>query len=145
MNEDETPRMKEHLPAALIALSILLLSACSTIDRPAGPTTTVGQQVPTSTTSVAGVQLAVEPVSQPELDANLTGDDLLVAIEARWMCDVQRYAYSDLSAMNEALFERLSASGLSQTDYDRFKATLEDRVDLREQVLVQYEVYCTDD
>ena len=137
--------MNRHLRAAVFAFSILLLSACSTTDQPAGPPTTIGQAIPTSTTSVSGVQLAAEPVSPAELDGNLTGDDLLVAIEARWMCDVQRFAYSDLNAMNDALNERLSTYGLSQTDYDTFKAELEDRVDLREQVLVDYDAYCTDD
>lgn len=137
--------MKRHLQAAVFALAILPLSACSTTDQPSGPATTVGQAVPTSTISVPKVQLTAEPVSPPELDGNLTGDDLLVAIEARWICDVQRFAYSDLDAMNDALTERLSTYGLSQTDYDTFKAELEDRVDLREQVLVDYDAYCTDD
>jgi len=136
--------MKRHLPAALLTFGILLVSACSASDQAAGPTTPVDNVAPTSTTSASGVQLAAEPVSPPELDGNLTGDDLLVVIEARWMCDVQRFAYSDLNAMNGALTERLSAHGFGQTDYDTFKADLEIRVDLREQVLVEYDAYCTD-
>ena len=135
--------MKRQLPTLLFALGLLLLSACSGTDQPAGPTTI--DQRPPATTTISGSHLSAQPVPPPELDSGLTGDDLLVAIEARWMCDVQRFAFSDLEAMNGALYERLSLNGLSRADYEAFKAELEGRIDLREQVLVDYDAYCGED
>jgi ABC-type transport system substrate-binding protein len=122
-------------------LVLLLLSACTGAE-PAEPTTTTNQA---PTTTPAGSQISAEPAAPPELDPSLTGDDLLVAIEARWMCDVQRFAFSDLGVLNEALDERLAASGLSRTEYDVFKAQLETRIELREQVLAEYDAYCGED
>ncbi len=128
----------------LIVLGLLMISACSGSDQDGSVTTTTGQAAVTSTT-VSGLQLASEPLPPPELDADLTGDDLFVAIEARWMCDVQRFAFSDLGVMNQALEERLAPHGLSRSEYDTFKAQLETRIDLREQVLAEYDAYCGED
>jgi len=121
-------------------LAFVLMAACSEADKSA-PTTNPGQAVTTST-SISGSQLSSEPLPPPALAPGLTGNDLLAAIEGRWMCDVQRFAFSDLQAMNEALDERLKLSGLSRKDYDTFKRDLEARIDLREQVLVEYDAYC---
>ena len=134
--------MKERVSASLLISALVLLSACSVGDQPATETTAA---ISTTSSTIAGSQLSAEPIPPPEFDSGLTGDDLLVAIEARWMCDVQRFAFSDLSAMNEALNDRLEPHGLTRSDYDTFKADLEDRIDLREQVLAEYEGYCGDD
>lgn len=134
--------MKERVSALLLISGLVLLSACSVADQTATETTAVTF---TSSTTIAGSQLSAEPIPPPEFDSGLTGDDLLVAIEARWMCDVQRFAFSDLSAMNEALNDRLKPHGLTRSDYDTFKADLEGRIDLREQVLAEYDRYCGDD
>ena len=134
--------MKNRLPATLLACWLLLVSACSNADQPAGNATTT---VPTTSTTIVGSQVSTEPIRAPELDPELTGEDLLVAIEGRWMCDVQRFAFSDLKAMNEALDERLSPHGLRRSDYDAFKAELEGSIDLREQVLLEYDAYCNED
>lgn len=128
---------------AISVFGLLLLSACSAAE-PAEPTTTTKQAGATAP-APAGSQISVEPVTPPELDPNLAGDDLLVAVEARWMCDVQRYAFSDLGALNQALDERLAHYQLSRTAYDAFKAELETRIDLRERVLADYETYCGGD
>jgi hypothetical protein len=128
---------------AISVFGLLLISACSA-SEPAELTTTTNQAVAT-VPAPAGSQISVEPVTPPELDPNLAGDDLLVAVEARWMCDVQRYAFSDLNALNQALDDRLAHYQLSRTAYDAFKAELETRIDLREQVLNDYERYCGED
>jgi hypothetical protein len=47
--------------------------------------------------------------------------------------------------MSEALDERLASHGLKRTDYDAFKVDMEGRIDLREQVLAEYESYCGED
>ena len=134
--------MKQRVSALLLVSALVLLSACSVEDQSAPETTAV---MITSPTTIGGSQLSAEPIPPPEFDSGLTGEDLLVAIEARWMCDVQRFAFSDLSAMNEALNDRLEPHGLTRSDYDTFKADLEGRIDLREQVLAEYEGYCGDD
>ena len=134
--------MKERIPASLLVAGLLLLAACSGTDQTATETTAFA---PTTSTTIAGSQLSAEPIPPPEFDSGLTGDDLLVAIEGRWMCDVQRFAFSDLSAMNEALDERLASHGLKRTDYDAFKVDMEGRIDLREQVLAEYDGYCGED
>ena len=136
--------MNKQRPMLVFVLGLLLMSACSGTDPSATATTTPGQ-TPITSTTISGSQLSAEPLPPPELDAGLTGDDLLVALEARWMCDVQRFAFSDLGAMNEALDQRLSPHGLSRADYDVFKAQLETQIELREQVLTGYEAYCGED
>ena len=137
--------MNRRLPKTIV-VGFLLFSACSGTDQPAGPAPTADQApTPTTSSTVPGLLLDVEPIAAPELDPDLTGEDLLVAIEARWMCDVQRFAFSDLEAMSQALSERLTPHGLSREDYDSFKTDLEDRIDLRERVLAEYDVYCNDD
>lgn len=134
--------MKERVWAFLLISGLVLFSACSVADQTATETTAVTS---TSSTTIAGAQLSAEPIPPPGFDSELTGDDLLVAIEARWMCDVQRFAFSELSAMNEALNDRLEPHELTRSDYDTFKADLEGRIDLREQVLAEYDRYCGDD
>lgn len=130
--------MHKRLPALLTVLGFALLSACSSGDQTAGDT------IPSATvsTTIAGTQLSAEPISPPELDPDLTGSDLLVEIEARWMCDVQRFAFPDLNAMNVALDERLAPHGLGRADYDTFKTEMETSVELRQRVLAAYGTVC---
>lgn len=127
----------------LFGLGLLLMTACSTTGSTELTTTT--EQAVTTTAAPAGSQISIEPVPPPELDPSLTGPELLVAVEARWMCDVQRYAFPDLASLNRALDQRLTPYGLSRSDYDAFKVELETRIDLREQVLAEYDGYCTGD
>ncbi len=136
--------MRKERVIVLIVVGLSVISACSESDQNAPSTTTTGLAAETSTT-IEGSQLSSEPLPPPELDSSLTGDDLLVAIEARWMCDVQRFAFSDLGVLNQALDDRLTASGLSRAEYEAFKAQLETKIDLREQVLTEYDTYCGED
>jgi len=136
--------MRIRRAIVLIVVGLLLISACAESDQATSSTTTAGQAAERSTT-IPGAQLSSGPLPPPELDSGLTGDDLLAAIEARWMCDVQRFAFSDLEVLNESLDNRLAASGLSRTEYDVFKAQLETRIELREQVLAEYDAYCGED
>jgi len=128
-------------PATLLtAIGMLALSSCTATEKAALPIA-----VTTTTTSVPGAEISVDPQTPPALPSDLSGEELLVALEARWMCDVQRFAFPDLNAMNEALDGRLASHGLQRTDYDEFKAEMENRIDLREQVLVGYDEYCGED
>lgn len=136
--------MNKQRLVVLFVLGLMLMSACSRTEAAESTTTTTDQEA-TTTAAPAGSQISIEPVAPAELDPGLAGDDLLVAIEARWMCDVQRYAFADLGALNRALEERLTHYGSSRADYDAFKVELETRIDLRDQVLTEYETYCGED
>jgi hypothetical protein len=68
--------------------------------------------------------------------------DLMVSIEARWMCDVQRSVYEDTGDIDDALSERLTGNGVDNEIYRAFKDALIDDLALRERVLAEYEAYC---
>lgn len=80
------------------------------------------------------------------LMASACGDafdsDLLASIEGRWMCDVHRYAFSDLDAMQAELDSRLKGNGVDADSYRAFKDALEERPELRASVWAEYEAYC---
>lgn len=65
-----------------------------------------------------------------------------VAIEARWKCDVQRQAFSELSDMGLEFENRLAAEGITADDYDSFRSALEDSAELRSEVVAEYDRYC---
>ena len=134
--------MRQRGIVLLAVVVLLALTACSGTDQTSPETTA---PTPTTSTTIAGSQTSAEPIPPPVLDPDLEGEALLVAIEARWMCDIQRFAFPDLAAMNEALEERLSPHGLGRAEYDSFKMEIEDRIELRELVLAEYESYCGED
>lgn len=68
--------------------------------------------------------------------------DLMVAIESRWMCDVQRSSYEDLADVEGELEQRLTGNGVTMETYSAFKDALVDDLELRTQVLEAYEAYC---
>lgn len=91
------------------------------------------------TKRIAAMIIAVASV----VSACSSGDTTAaVTLEARWQCDVQRQTFSDLTALNAALDERLSAADLSRGDYESFKEDLESSASLRTQVAQEYEAYC---
>jgi len=63
-------------------------------------------------------------------------------MEARWQCDVQRQTFENMGDLDAALETRLTAAGLTRTEYDAFKETLADSADLRIQVAEEYDAYC---
>jgi hypothetical protein len=65
-----------------------------------------------------------------------------VTLEARWQCDVQRQTFDDMGDLDAELEARLTAAGLTRTDYDAFKEKLADSADLRIQVAEGYDAYC---
>lgn len=68
--------------------------------------------------------------------------DLMVSLEARWMCDVQRSTYDELSDINDTFDERLAGNGLTADTYRNFKDALADDIELRNRVLAEYRTYC---
>ena len=89
---------------------------------------------------IAVVTLAVLGITGcgPSFDA-----DLMVSLEARWMCDVQRSTYAELSDITGAFDERLAGNGLTTEIYHDFKDALIDDIELRNRVLAEYQAYCT--
>ena len=69
-------------------------------------------------------------------------DQALVTFEAQWLCDVQRHSYTDLSDMDAARAELMTAYGVAATGYDEFKARLEADPTLRSHVSAAYESTC---
>jgi len=88
---------------------------------------------------IAAVILAVLGITGcgPSFDA-----DLMVSLEARWMCDVQRSTYAESADIDAELAERLSGNGVTDEVYHKFKDALIDDLALRERVLSEYDAYC---
>lgn len=131
--------MKTRASTIIVAF-VVALAACTTTEPGAPPTTAFP-----STAVVEGTEISVDPTTPDPVPSDLAGEELLVAVEARWMCDVQRFAFPDLSAMSNALDEHLADYGVTRADYDDFKAEMEERIELREQVLDGYDAYCGED
>ncbi len=68
--------------------------------------------------------------------------DLLVSLEGRWMCDVQRYTFDDVGDIQVELDARLAGNGVSAEQYRAFKDDLTKQPDLREQVGAELVAYC---
>ena len=86
--------------------------------------------------SVSG-ELAPRPTT-PIADAHVD----LVALEAKWKCDVERYAFEDLDSLTEELDKRLADAGVSTGDYEAFLRLLDEDDDLRLHVRWAYEDRC---
>ena len=69
-------------------------------------------------------------------------DALLVALEARWLCDVQRRAFADLSDLDDARRALLANSDVEPADYEAFQVRLESETDLRMAVLTAFQLDC---
>ncbi len=116
-------------------LFVLLLSACG---DPAPPPELPFADSPTTTATTEAVAETTEPPSDPIVAEN--GD--LVAFQARWVCELQRRTFSDLSDLDIALDEALTETGLSRPAYDEFTATMADSQALRDEVLKLYGERC---
>lgn len=68
--------------------------------------------------------------------------ELLTAIEARWMCDVQRYTFDEIGDIEAELNSRLSGNGVTAEQYRAFKDDLTKQAELRDAVSVDLAAYC---
>jgi hypothetical protein len=66
----------------------------------------------------------------------------LVALEAKWKCDVERYAFEDLGSLTAELDERLVGAGISTEEYQAFVLLLDEEDELRLHVRWAYEDLC---
>lgn len=68
--------------------------------------------------------------------------ELLRSLEARWMCDVQRYTFDEVGDIQSELDSRLAGNGVSAEQYRAFKDDLIDDPDLRAEVALEFVAYC---
>ncbi len=68
----------------------------------------------------------------------------LVAFEALWKCDIQRYAFDDLKAIETGLTARLTDSGIAREEYDDFKGALDLDNELRLHTRLAFREVCSD-
>lgn len=100
-----------------LAFVVLALLACS------GAESATVAVPPTSTT--------LGPASEP-----------LVAFEASWLCQVQRFAFAEVADIDSELVAALEAEGSSAAEYADFKARLDDTPELRTEIRERFEAQC---
>ncbi len=66
----------------------------------------------------------------------------LVTFHADWLCELQRRNFPDLSSIETALDESLTANGLGRVAYDEFVAELAESEEMRDQVLSRFQQRC---
>lgn len=69
-------------------------------------------------------------------------DQVLVAFEAEWLCEVTRHAYADLSAMDEARAALMGSYGVVDSAYADFKHRLAADAELRHHVSTAHTSAC---
>jgi hypothetical protein len=68
--------------------------------------------------------------------------DLMASLEARWMCDVQRYTFEEVGDIQAELDSRLAGNGVTAEQYRAFKDDLIGSSDLRDQIANDFAAYC---
>ncbi len=71
--------------------------------------------------------------------------EALATFEGRWLCDVQKSTYADLSEIEAALEERLATAAISDEEYKEFKDSIGNDENLREMVSVEYDRFCPEE
>ncbi len=99
----------------VLVVAALVLGAC-------GSTLAEGELPPSTT---------LPPASEP-----------LVAFEASWLCQVQRFAYTDISEIETQQRRALEGAGFSSADYADFEVRLEEDADLRAEVKDRFVTGC---
>lgn len=135
--------------AALLAIA-LLAGACAGDPGTAPDPTAAPAAISTDTTGVAppvddGGDDPSNIDALPALPAvALDAEDAeLVAVEAQWLCDIQRRSFTDLADLEVARASLLANSGVSDDRYEAFQARLETSTDLRLAVLAAFQGTCT--
>ncbi|MFP3915462.1 MAG: hypothetical protein ACLFWM_11350 [Actinomycetota bacterium] len=147
------------LPLVIATLAV----ACGTGTQPAettqpppvpapegttGPGTSVAT-TPTSTVASSTTTTTTTTTSATEETAPTPGDGpppgSLTEFEALWLCERSRHTYTDLSEIDRHRSDLLSEAGLSQDDYQAFRASLDDDPAARAEVMEAYLEVCGGD
>lgn len=81
-------------------------------------------------------------VSEGVLDSLSETDLVLVELEATWMCDAVRQSSPEPGLVDQIRAQTLDDNGMSEAQYSAFRESLEDRIELREAVLVRFLELC---
>lgn len=146
----DTDEMRPIRPRTLaIAIALLLvLGACSD-GAPAGQAPVGAGDSETTTTAPAEVDdpsddapseiIAAPATDLPALDP---ADEALVALEAQWLCDLQRRSFTELADLETARSRLLSNSGVTRQEYSAFQDQLAADTNLRLAVLHTFQTNC---
>jgi len=66
----------------------------------------------------------------------------LSSIQGAWLCDVQRFAFDDLTEIDARLDDQLATAGFSRSAHDTFTSDLDSRSDLRQLVVDSFSEAC---
>ncbi len=75
-----------------------------------------------------------------ELDAE---EEVLVAFEAAWVCDVQSQTFDSNGAISNALEDRLAEAGIDEQTYGEFRESINQDENLRTAIMASYQVNCS--
>ena len=90
--------------------------------------------IPDSEATRATIAAAAPPLTEEEQE--------LVALEALWLCDVQRRAFAELSDLDIARASLLANSGVEAEEYQAFQDRLDSDTTLRLAVLAAFQSDC---
>lgn len=68
--------------------------------------------------------------------------DSVVQVQAQWLCDVTRYAYTDATGMTQRLEELLAEAGVSADAYAEFAMRVDGDAAVRAQISAAYDARC---
>ncbi len=129
--------MIARVTAAALA-STLMLGACGTGSDEAAPDLAFADSTELTTFGTTTTLLIAE---RPDVD--LPDDEVtFVKFEATWVCELQRRTFPTPEALQVALDEQLSATGLTRADYDTFRSAVNNSQDLRDSILFEYQETC---
>jgi len=124
--------------SAFIFLFAVLLSACGGESPPRELPFADPDRTPAATTET----VPVETVPEDVVDPIVTENEDLIAFQARWVCELQRRTFPDLTDMDSALDEALAETDLSRAAYDEFVEKMSQSQPLRDAVLKLYGERC---
>ncbi len=76
-------------------------------------------------------------------DVELTDEEAdLVLFEANWVCELQRRTFPSEEAIEDTLNEKLTGLGVDRSEYDTFRAEVNNSQDLRDSILYSYQENC---
>ena len=122
------------LVLGILAFLAVSCSPAETAQPDQSPPVLPFEPIPTTTTT-----LLIDGRPDIELSA---ADTALVRFEAAWVCELQRRTFTDSSAIEDALEQKLVETGLTAGAYADFRIKVSDDRDLRRSILFEYQETC---
>jgi len=118
----------------LTLLCALALSACSGNEPPA--------ELPFADSTTTTVPAETTTTTIDDRDPIVIENDEMISFQARWVCELQRRTFPDLSDMDTALDDALAETGLVRAAYDEFVLDMAESQAIRDEVLSVYGERC---